>query len=169
LSPSLPHAEDTRLMSVGLRAGFSGSSPIGEIETEHFHQYDVLAIFGLPWEWYGPSGWGIGTRLQVSAGALRAAGKTGFIGAILPAIAFGKKDGWFSIEGGGGGALLSDYRFGSQNLGGPFQFVWNMGVRAAVFRGIGVGYWFQHLSDATIYGGNGSGVDLHMVELTYRY
>ena len=133
VSPSLTHAEDTRLISVGVRAGFSGSSLIGEVETEYFQQSDVLAIFGLPWEWYGQSGWGIGTRLQVSAGALRAAGETGFIGTFIPGIAFGKKDGWFSIEGGGGAALLSNYKFGSQNLGGPFQFVWDIGVRAAVY------------------------------------
>ncbi len=162
-------AEDIRLMSVGVRAGFSGGSPIGEPEAEHFQQYDVMAIFGLPWEWYAQSGWGIGTRLQVSAGAIRAAGTTGFIGTFMPAIALGKKDGWFSIEAGGGAALLSDYQFGDQNLGGPFQFVWNIGVRTAVYQRFGVGYWFQHLSDATIYGDEKRGVDMHMVELTYRY
>ncbi|MGQ0812806.1 MAG: acyloxyacyl hydrolase [Nitrospiraceae bacterium] len=169
LAPLLVQAEDAQSLSVGVRAGFSGMSPIGELETEHFHQYDVMAIFELPWEWYSQSGWGVGTRLLTSAGALRAAGETGFIGTLVPGFSFGKKDGWVSLELGGGAALLSEYKFGSQNMGGPFQFVWDVGVRSKIYRGVGVAYWFQHMSDATIYGDNGRGVDLHMVGVTYRY
>jgi hypothetical protein len=121
------------------------------------------------WERYGESGWGVGTRVLTTAGVLKAAGETAFIGTFVPGIAFGPKDGRLSLEVGGGIALLSEYKFGNQNLGGPFQFVWDIGVRGGVMRNIGAGYWFQHLSDATIYGSQSRGFDLHMVELSYRY
>ena len=168
-TPLLLQAEGTRLVSIGVRGGLSGSSPIGEIERERFRQYDVLAMVGLPWEWYRPSGWGVGTRLLVSAGALTAAGQTGFVGSLLPGLSLGKKDGWVSFEAGAGAALLSRYIFGSHSMGGPFQFVWEVGIRSRVYRCWGIGYWFQHMSDATIYREKGIGVDLHVIEAVYRY
>jgi len=169
LTPGPSRAEDTRLLAVGLRYGFTGGSPIGEEQQHHFQQYDAMAIVGLPWEWYSQSGWGIGTRFLVSAGALEATSETGFISTFVPGIALGSKDGRISLEAGGGAALLSEYKFGSQDLGGPFQFVWNIGIRSAVYRSLGVGYWFQHISDATIYGSGSRGFDLHMFEISYRY
>lgn len=162
-------AEDTRLLSVSLRYGFTAGSPIGEQQSGHFQQYDAMALFELPWEWYAQSGWGIGTRLQVSAGALSDAGEAGFIGTLVPGVAVGTKNGRFSLEGGGGAALLSRYKFTSQDFGGPFQFVWNIGIRGRVYRSLGLGYYFQHVSDATIYGSDARGYDLHLIELGYRF
>jgi len=169
LAPWQSRAEDTRLLAVGVRAGFSGSSPIGEETQQYFQQYDVMASVGLPWEWYSESGWGMGTRFLATAGAVTAAGDTAFISTFVPGVALGSKDGRISLEVGAGIALLSDYKFGNQNMGGPFQFVWDIGLRSAVYRSIGVGYWFQHISDAFIYGGDSRGYDLHMIELSYRY
>lgn len=162
-------AEDARSWSIGVRAGFSGP-PIGGHRTpENFQQYDVVARVRLPWEWYSESGWGIGTQLLTSAGALRAAGETAFITTFSPGFTLGKKDGSIALEGGFGGALVSETRFGSQDLGGPFQFMWNMRLRAVVFRGFGVGYWYQHTSDAGIYGTGSRGFNLHGVELGYSF
>lgn len=168
-APWPSYAGDTSLFTVGIRAGQKGVSFLGEETQNHFTQYDAMAIFGLPWESYSESGWGIGTRLLVSAGAVRAAGDTGFIGTLVPGIALGDKSGRISLETGFGFALLSDYKFANQNLGGPFQFVWNMAVRAVVYRGVGVGFWYQHISDATIYGSDSKGFNLHMVEISYKY
>lgn len=169
LMPAVSCEEEFRLNSIGIRGGASGNSPIGKQETEHFEEYDVMANWSLPWEWYSASGWGVGTRLMGSLGALRAAGDTGFITTLVPGFVFGKKDGWLSLEVGGGGALVSQHHFGDQNLGGAFQLVWDTAIRVKVYRGIGVGYWFHHLSDATLYGDNGNGFDLHMVEFSYRF
>lgn len=175
LAPSPGSAEGVRLFddvslySVSVRGGFSGHSPIGKIELEDFQQYDILAMARLPWEWYSESGWGVGTRWGLSAGAVRAAGDTAFITTFFPGFSFGKKDGRFSLDAGGGFALLSQHRFGTQDLGGAFQFTWNLALRAQVYGPIGLGYCFQHLSDATMYGDNGRGVDQHLFELTYRF
>lgn len=169
LAPSPSLGEDSKLLAVGVRGGTSGLSLIGAEEIEHFREYDAFAMFRLPWQWYSESGWGIGTRFLVSAGALTAAGETGFLGTAMPVIELGPKSGRFSLGLGGGGGLLSDYTFGNQNLGGTFQFVWNVSLRMAVYRGLGLGYWFQHMSDATIYGEGSRGVDLHMLEISYRF
>ena len=169
LLPALSFAEEAHLLAIGLRAGISGKSVLGEEHLEHFQQYDVMANFALPWGWYSESGWGIGTRFLASAGALRSAGDTEFISTFVPGIAFGDKRGRISLEIGFGGALLSHYKFANQNLGGPFQFVWDTALRLGLSKHFGVGYCFQHISDATIYGSDSLGFDLHMVELAYRF
>jgi len=169
LVPAVGSAEDARLLDIGVRAGFSGNSLIGEQTRQNFQQYDVFASFALPWERYSESGWGVGTRFLASAGAVRAAGRDEFVTTLVPGIALGDKAGRVSFEMGGGIALFSGYKFGNQNLGGPFQFVWDLGVRTALYQDLRVGFWFQHVSDATIYGGDGRGYDLHMVEIGYRF
>jgi Lipid A 3-O-deacylase (PagL) len=167
LTASPTHAEDLRLMSVGVRGGLSGLSVLGDKETESFQQYDVVATAGLPWSWYSESGWGLGTRLMASAGALLGAGDAGFVGTLVPAIAVGRRNSQFSLDLGAGGALLSRHKFGSQDFGGPFQVVLTVGLRVPIYRAIGVGYRVQHLSDATLYGSKTRGADLHMFELIY--
>ena len=166
-SPS--QAEEIRLNSIGVRGGVSGSSPIGKKETEYFQQYDVMADWSMPWEWYSASGWGVGTRLMGTVGAVTAAGDTALVTTLIPGFVFGKKDGWLSLELGGGGALFSQHRFANQSLGGTFQFVWDTGVRAKVYGGLGLGYWFHHTSDASLYGSDARGFDLHMIEISYRF
>lgn len=175
LVPSSSSAEGVRLFegvslsSVSIRGGFSGHSPIGKIELEDFRQYDVLMMARLPWEWYSESGWGVGTTFGVSGGAMQAAGDTAFITTIFPGLSFGPKHGRYSLDIGGGIALLSQHKFGTQDLGGPFQFTWSLALRTQVYGPMGLGYFFQHLSDATMYGDNGRGVDYHLFELTYRF
>lgn len=169
VAPQLIRAEEFRLESIGIRGGVSGSSPIGKKETQYFKEYDVMANMSLPWGWYSESGWGIGTRLMGSVGALSASDDTAFIATMVPGIVLGKKDGWLSLEVGAGIALLSQHHFANQEIGGDFQVVGDIALRAKVYQGIGVGYWFHHLSDATLYGDNGRGFDLHMIELSYRF
>lgn len=57
-----------------------------------------MANWSLPWEWYSELGWGIGTRLMASVGAVTAAGDTACISTVVPEFVFGKKDGWLSLE-----------------------------------------------------------------------
>ena len=169
LAPSPSQAEEIRLNSIGVRGGASGSSPIGAKETQYFQEYDLMANWSMPWGWYSESGWGVGTRLMGSVGAIRASGDTAFVATLVPGFVFGKKDGWLSLEVGGGGALLSQHHFTHQDLGGTFQFVWDTALRAKVYGGIGLGYWFHHMSDAGLYGRDARGFDVHMIEVSYRF
>lgn len=167
--PALGLADGISLMSVGVRYAISGNSPIGEQTQEDYQQYDVAATFRMPWTWYYSSGWGFSTRLIASGGVLKGASGQAFITTLVPVVAFGRKDERISIDMGGGGALMSSYKFGMQNFGGPFQFVWTFGLNFKVYGPVGLGYHFQHYSDATIYGSDSRGVDLHMFELAYRF
>jgi hypothetical protein len=171
LSAEIGYGNDKELMAVGLRGGISvkGESPLGEQMREDFVGADVFGVFRLPWSWYSPSGWGVGPRLITSAGALSALDKVALVSSVAPVLALGTKDGSFTIDAGVGGGLVSAHQFGRHNLGGPFQFVATAGVGVVLFRPVALGYRFQHYSDGTIYGSDTRGVDLHMIELSYRY
>ena len=168
--PGPCHTKDFELVSVGVRAGINSETlGIPPTEKEDFVQYDAFAVIGTPWSWKYPSGWEIRFRLNVSAGALRAAGDTGFITELTPGIAFNYPDWNLTFDIGGGWAYLSDYKFGSQNIGGPFQIVGHGGITYHLPWNLSVGWRFHHISDATIYGTDNRGVDIHMLELSYRF
>ena len=169
LAPGQCLADDLRLLSVGIRASVSGDTVLGDVAPEEFHEYDVVASFGLPWERYSQSGWGVGTRLMAGAGALRGAGSTAFAVSLIPTLAFGSQDGRFTLDLGVGGALLSKHRFGMQDYGGPFQFALTFGGSIPLYKRLGLGYRFLHYSDAGIYGTHTTGADFHMIEFTYRF
>jgi hypothetical protein len=69
-----------------------------------------------------------------------------------------------------GASLLSRNEFGRQDMGGPFHIVVTTGVRIPIYKAIGVGYRFHHMSDAGLYQNhNAKGVDTHMLEMTYTF
>ncbi len=106
---------------------------------------------------------------MVSAGALRSSGETNAIVAAVPVVAIGRQDEKFAFIMGGGGVLLSDYKFGDQNYGGPFQFTACVGFRSRIAGPVTLGYWAQHYSDAVMYGHDTKGADMHLFELSYSY
>lgn len=162
-------AKDIELMAIGIRGGMNfkdAGLPPGEMED--FEQFDAFAIMGLPWEWESPSKWQLRLQVRGSAGALRGAGDTGFITTITPGFAL-KIPSWRLIfDGGVGGALISKWEFGRQDIGGPFQFIAHGGVGVQLPWNLVVGWRFHHMSDATIYG-DSRGVDFHMLELSYYF
>jgi hypothetical protein len=170
LTSSSNLAAELRLESLAVRGGFSGSSVIGEEQQTDFNQLDLALAARLPWEWNVGTGWIIKTRLLTSAGVLRGSQETNGVFTLVPLdVIFGRKDGLLSIDMGVGVALLTDYKFGEQNFGGPFQFVWTWGATSRFAGPFGVGYHFQHYSDATIYGSESRGVDLHLFEIIYWF
>ena len=82
-------AEDTTLISIGPRLGFSGKTPLlGRQQKYSFSLYDVAARFRLPWQWsLGDTGWKLETRLIASAGALEGGGDTGLMATLVPDLA----------------------------------------------------------------------------------
>lgn len=169
LVPWPGRAEHLRLLSIGVRGSVSGADVLGDVASEKFDAYDAVVSLVLPWERYSASGWGVGTRLLAGAGALRGAGDTALIVSLVPVLVLGSLDGRFSLDLGVGGALLSRHRFGAQDFGGPFQFALTLGARFPIYSRLGLGYRFQHYSDAGINGSDTTGADLHMVELTYLF
>jgi hypothetical protein len=82
-------AEDTTLISIGPRIGFSGKTPfLGKQQKYNLHLTDVAANFRLPWSRpLNDSGWNLQTRLMTSAGALAATGEYGLMATVVPELA----------------------------------------------------------------------------------
>lgn len=169
IAPRPSRAEDLRLLSVGMRARVSEATVLGDAQPEAFQEYDAVMSFGLPWGRYSQSGWGAGTRLMASAGALVGAGETAVVVSLIPVLALGSQDGRFTLDMGIGGALLSKHRFGTQDYGGPFQFALTLGAGVPLYEHLGLGCRFLHYSDAGTNGSHTTGADFHMVEFTYRF
>ena len=95
LSAGTVSGDETGLMAVGVRGGVSvrGESPLGEQMRQDFVGGDMLAMFRLPWGWYSQSGWGVGSRLMTSVGAMESEGVTGFVASVVPLVVFGSRDG----------------------------------------------------------------------------
>lgn len=162
-------AKDVEWTTVGVRGGMNfkkAGLPPGE--KEDFEQFDVFATMGLPWAWESPSGWDVRARLGGSVGALRGAGDTGFITTLTGGPVLTIPSWRLILDAGVGGALISKWHFGQQDIGGPFQFIAHAGVGVQLPWHLVVGWRFHHMSDATIYGSS-RGVDFHMLELSYAF
>ena len=169
LQASLSYGQEVSWEAVGIRGGINFNDlGIPPTEKEDFAQYDLFGVVNLPWQWEFQSGWEIHSRATVSLGALQGGGDTSFITTFGPGLAFRYPPWRFTFDIGAGGALLSDYTFGRQNIGGPFQFIAHGAFLFDLTDNIFGGYRFHHMSDADIYGNN-RGVDLHMIELGYYF
>ncbi len=161
--------EEFEWTSVGLRGAMNfkdAGLPPGE--KVDFEQFDVVGTLGFPGSWDVPWDWRARYQLTTTAGALRGDGDTGFISTMIGGIALTKNRWRTSFDFGLGGALLSKWKFGRQNVGGPFQFIAHGGLLFHLSGNFVAGYRFHHMSDGTIYGNN-RGVDLHMLELRYSF
>jgi hypothetical protein len=162
-SPQPGSADERDWMAVGFRAGLSATD-----SNEDFEQYELFATYGLPWSLELTPGWFLRTNFKLSAGALRGGGETGFIGSVGPSITLSMVQDLILLDGGISAAFLSEHQFGRENFGGPIQFVSHVGIGFKLGGNLGVGYRFQHMSNASIYKRN-PGLELHMLELSYFF
>ena len=171
--PQVSHSQEPKkfeIISVGIRGGINldpGGIPPGE--KEDFQQYDVFGILGFPGSWEWPRGWEGRYRWYASAGVLNAAGENGFISTFGPGFAFTNWDWNVSVEIGTGAVFISKEHFGRQDFGGPVQILGHGGISYHFPGNMTAGWRFQHFSDAALYGNNNRGVDLHFLELSYRF
>jgi len=163
-------ASDYELLNVGVRARFSQARVLGQEQPESFREYDVSTTVRLPWSEPWSPEWELGTRLMASAGVLRGeADKTGLVASAIPLLALARQDGGFTLDFGAGFALLARPAYTHQDFGGALQFALTLGLSVPLYERFGVGYRFLHYSDGGAYGHEKTGVDLHMIELTYRF
>lgn len=156
---------DEGFNNVGVRIGFPGTS-----RQEYFHQYEAFTSYGLPWSIRSASGWGIALQVNAAAGALHAAKETGFIGAIGPGVIFDKAGGkGVALFFGGDLNILSKYRFGQVNLNGHYLFDGHGGIMYRFESGPGIGYRFQHMSNAGLGTKRNTGLDLNMFEVSWNF
>ncbi len=154
------------LVAIGGRYGTNAATD----KAGALDRVEVFWSWRTPYAWEFTPGWDIGARLNASVGALNGQGETGAVGTLVPTLAIGDTDNAFSFEAGVGAALFSRWEYGTvEDFGGPFQFILDVGVNYRVYKRFGLGYRFQHWSDGGIYGSDNRGVDMHMLEFSYRY
>src|SRR5262245_28472089 len=88
-APSI--AFDADPIGAGIRVRVSSEDVLGEEQPEAFDEYDLWATFRLPWQAYGKSSWGVGTRLLTSAGYLEGAGSGAVVLSVIPLVALGSQ------------------------------------------------------------------------------
>ncbi|KDM91656.1 hypothetical protein EA58_11600 [Photobacterium galatheae] len=162
-------SEALSVESFSIRARVSEQTLLGEDAPEEFEEYSVSANIGLPWKPATILGWDVGTRFMASTGILRGAGEDALVVSVIPELTLGRKEGWFTLDMGAGGALFSRHRFGTQDYGGPFQFALTFGFGIPLYQNLGLGYRFLHYSDAGLNGSETTGADFHMIEFIYQF
>ena len=154
---------DMEDFALGFRLGLSDHR-----NEEYFRKYEAFLNWYLPWAWRSASGWIVAPRIDFTGAALKGGGTTGFLGSIGPSLAV-RKVGWIlAIDFGISPAYLSEDRYGKEDMSGHIQFLSHGGVSLLPFRNLGVGYRFQHVSNADIQQPN-PGINMHSLELNYRF
>ena len=93
----------------------------------------------------------------------------GLIITLVPWLAISTLGEAVSIDVGTGPAFFSNYKFGGQDFGGPVQIVGTVGAGFNFIPGFFTGYRLQHFSDAGAYGPHKAGVDVHLLEISFRF
>jgi len=133
---------------VGVRMGIQAG-----YEHAYFHQYDVFAVYGLPWDWRSSSGWGLAPQLSVSAGALydNDPQVAGFIGTVGTGLVLDKPHFGLAPEVGINANILDRKQYGAQDFGSILQFGAYMGLFYRFDCGLKIGYRLQHISNGHIF------------------
>jgi hypothetical protein len=74
-----------------------------------------------------------------------------------------------SIDVGTGPAFFSNYKFGGQDFGGPVQIVGTVGAGFNFIPGFFTEYRLQHFSDVGAWGPYKAGVNIHLLEINFRF
>jgi len=148
----------------GVRGGFAVDD-----KDKGARQYEAFAMYQLPWELRSSSGWGIATKIELTAGALKSQGEYGFIGSVGPSFGLGSPT--FPVEIGFGisGAVLSRDRFGNRDYNGNEQFISHIGVIYRLSPRFGLSYRFQHMSNAGFNGSPNPGLNMHLFDASWYF
>ena len=148
--------------SAGVRGGLSADD-----KDHHLRQFEGFALYQLPWELRGASGWGVATQVEMALGVLNAVGEYGVIGSIGPNFNVGKPGFPLAIPFGISAAGLSRDTFDHRDYNGYGQFISHIGVDYRFSETLGVGYRFQHMSNAGLNGDGNPGVNMHLIGLSW--
>lgn len=151
----------------GVRIGIQASP-----KREYFRQYEAFAVYGLPWDWRGSSGWGLTPQVTSSLGVLNGGGEIGFIGSVGTALVLNKRGSGFTTDLGINANLLDRRQFGSMDFGSILQFGAYIGINYCFDNGLKVGYRIQHISNGHIIYPESTpnpGLDMHMLGISYVF
>jgi hypothetical protein len=170
-APNRSRAEESILVSIGPRIGFSTTSTplLGKQQKENLRLYDVAALFRLPWHSLLGHGWQLESRFISSLGVIEGGGDAGLIATFVPDLALSGWNRLISVDAGLGVGLFSRSRFGVQDFGGLAQIVGTVGITFSPFTHGYAGFRMQHFSDAGLYGSDALGVDMYLLEIGYKF
>jgi Lipid A 3-O-deacylase (PagL) len=95
--------------------------------------------------------------------------QSGLIMTLAPWLALSTLGDALSIDVGTGPAFFSNYKFGGQDFGGPVQIVGSIGAGFNMISSFFAEYRLQHFSDAGAYGPYKGGVNMHVLEINFRF
>jgi hypothetical protein len=152
-------------LEAGLRAGWSFND-----DDEAFNQYDMHLAYGLPWSWQWGQAIQVDTNLTTSVGVLSGGDDAGLVGQLGFEFVFSSaRQKWpFEIRAGSALTLISEDRYGDEDLGGPVQFTHHIGLYYWFLENLSVMARVQHMSNAGIYDQN-PGLDMVMLGLDWRF
>ena len=160
--PATAAAEAFDVVGAGVRAGVSDV-----VTDEVFQQYELYGVFDTPWSWR-PGRWVVATRVTGTLGVLTSAGDTGGLVSLGGGFEFSPESGRFTVGLGVRPTLISREKYGNDDLGGSFHFTSYLGFNYRFGQHITLGYQFSHMSNANTDDPN-PGLDMHMLELGYRF
>jgi hypothetical protein len=144
-----------------LRAGTS----INSLDVT-FNQFDIGLNRRLPWSWQLWETLKVDTSFTATVGVLEGGGDIGALGSSGLEFTFSRLSGRspITIRAGSAVTLISEHRYGGENLGGPIQFTSHIGMHYQLVEHLNAVARYQHMSNASQYEDN-PGIDMVMLEL----
>ena len=165
-SPFLSDARaEERLWRTELRAGTS----INSLDVT-FYQFDVGLIRRLPWNWQLWETLEVSTGFTATGGVLAGGGDAGVLGASGIEFTFGslKRRSPITIRAGSAVTLISEERYGDENLGGPVHFTSHISLHYRLIEHLNAVARYQHMSNAGIDDDN-PGIDMVMLDIVFWF
>ena len=156
-------AETFSLATAGLRGAMCANP-----KSQTFEQAEIFGTFNLAWRWNWGSGWHVQTRLDAAGGALHGHSDDAFIGSAGPDFVLGHERVPLNLEFGVSPTLLSHHEFGTMDFGTPLQFTTHVGLNWEFSEHFGVGYRYQHMSNAG-FSNHNPGLNLHGLMVYWRF
>ncbi len=157
--------EKSNWKDIQLRFGTS----IMENNDKDYNYIEISAVYGLPYSWQWDPGWEIETGISFNSGVLMDgeddSAIIGSLGLVLYVISPVK---WLEFIISQRAALMTDHVFDEEDLGGAFIFIEYIGVNINLLPELTIGCYYQHMSNAGIYGNN-PGVNLQIFEIRYLF
>ncbi|MCX7865854.1 acyloxyacyl hydrolase [Limisphaera sp. VF-2] len=129
---------------------------------------EAFAWWRLPWAWTLGSGWQVESHLTAGLGWLGGRGATAGSFRTGPAFSLRPPGAPFWIELGISPTVLTRHTFGGLDLGIGFQFTSYAGMNWDISRHWGLGYRFEHMSNASLSSSN-PGLNSHTFTVYYRF
>ena len=128
----------------------------------------AFACWPLPWAQIHRAGWEIDPYLTAGLGWLGGRGATAGLARMGPALSLRHAGSPFWIELGISPTVLTRHTFGGLDLGIGLQFTSYAGMNWDISRRLGLGYRFEHMSNASLSSSN-PGLNSHTFTIYYRF